>query len=53
MMWTISETRDTGIGRVKIASMRLKMALLAPMPAASESTAMSVKLGLARSPRIP
>ena len=47
-----SSGRCTGSDLSITASMRLKIAVFAPMPIASEITATTVNAGLARSPRI-
>jgi hypothetical protein len=44
---------ETGTGRNRIAFTMLKIAVLAPMPSASESAAMTVKAGLFASSRRP
>ena len=48
-----SPGRATGSGRNSRASAKLKMAQLAPMPIASDKTAMLVNPGLAASRRTP
>ena len=48
-----SPGRATGSGRNSRASAKLKMAQLAPMPIASDNTAMLVNPGLAASRRKP
>ena len=46
-------TSSTGIGRSSTAFTRLKMAVLAPIPSASDSAATTVNAGLRTSIRMP